>query len=128
MSRSSSPKAIPETQTLTDAVERLTEEVRVLRDAIDEIRQELQWTAQNRSPGQQSEQAVPVLKRTAADPCAADWNERLVIIRESSMEKSATRQSTLNEPTTPDSESQMVARLPTMSKLFTESGDQRMLF
>ncbi|MBI1314485.1 hypothetical protein GC176_24600, partial [bacterium] len=60
---------------VADSVDRLTAEVRVLRDVLDEIREDFSWVTRNGLPVQ------PVIhtrvKRMALDPCADDWGERL---------------------------------------------------
>ncbi len=66
---------------LRQEVADLKNHVGVLIDAIDELRQELQWLTRNGLPSREEPRPIPVLKRMAADPCAADWGERLVIER-----------------------------------------------
>jgi len=57
----------------------LKNHLRLLVDAIDEIRDELQYLNINGIRTREPLPAVPVLKRMALDPCAIDWNERLVM-------------------------------------------------
>ncbi|TXT36020.1 MAG: hypothetical protein FD138_1126 [Planctomycetota bacterium] len=57
---------------LTDAVNRLADETRVVRDVLDEICEDLVWVTRNGIPGRQGEQ-------TRLDPLSADANERLEI-------------------------------------------------
>jgi cell division septum initiation protein DivIVA len=47
------------------SIEALTEEVEVLRDAIDELREELQWAVRNERPLR--------ITSMSADPCAKDF-------------------------------------------------------
>ena len=70
-----------EDQELRDAVAELKDHIRVLIDSIDEVRDELQWLTRNGLPSAEPLPIVPVLKQMAADPCADDWSERLVIAR-----------------------------------------------
>ena len=65
----------------------LRQEVSRLRDHIEErqviicdILEEFVLLTGNRRPAAPAS-ITPVLKRMAADPCADDWNERLLIIR-----------------------------------------------
>ena len=80
-----------EVQELRDAVVELKDHIRVLINVIDEVRDELQWLTRNGLPSVEPLPTVPVLKQMAADPCAGDWSERLVIARGDS-------QSRLGEP------------------------------
>lgn len=73
-------KADPESaEAVAASVDRLAEEVRILRTAIDEIRDEIAWAARNCQSCRSKEHAV--VQRMAVDPLAADWNERLQIDR-----------------------------------------------
>ena len=58
---------------LANAVEDLNQEVRVLREAIDELRETLQWACQNKG----AEQTYSVLKSFPLDLSADDWHERV---------------------------------------------------
>ena len=74
-----SKEANGELATLTGAIGRLSDQVQVLREAVDDFRTDFQWAVHNRPS-----MKVPrpsVLKRMAADPCALDWAERLHIER-----------------------------------------------
>lgn len=64
---------------LTDAVHRLADEVRVVRDVLSEFHTDFSWLLQNGMPHQPQE--LVVVKRMARDPLAADWSERLVVER-----------------------------------------------
>ena len=61
---------------LPDSITELSAEVRVLRDAIDELREVLQW--QTRNP-QGPIQAVPIVQSMALNPGTADWAENLTL-------------------------------------------------
>ncbi|MBC7815552.1 MAG: hypothetical protein IAG10_01490 [Planctomycetaceae bacterium] len=60
---------------LTDAVNRLADEVRVVRDVLDETREDLGWLTRNGLPNQTTVHTQ--LVRMARDPLAFDANERL---------------------------------------------------
>lgn len=75
-SQSSAPDEIAE---LRDEIASLKDHIRLLVDAIDEVREELSWLTRNGLPSREPLPPVPVLKQMAADPCAEDWGERLVI-------------------------------------------------
>ena len=62
-----------ESDRLPDSIDDLHTEVRVLREAVDELREVLEWQSHNRLPTQ----SVPVLKGMAANPSADDWSARL---------------------------------------------------
>ena len=64
---------------LADSVDRLAGEVRVLRNVLDEIREEFSGVTQNGLPVKPVEYAC--VKRMALDPCAEDWGEKLEIVR-----------------------------------------------
>ena len=77
------PHAPVTNEAVEDLVRCITEaadQIAVLREAIDELRVDFSWAVQNK---RLSRGACPVLKRMAADPTAADWRERLEIVRES---------------------------------------------
>lgn len=67
--------------TLSQEVETLRLEVRVLRQAIDEVREELQYLNTNGLRLRDLDQLphVGILKRMAADVTSKQWSERLVI-------------------------------------------------
>jgi len=79
--RSNTPPAPDEIAELREEIASLKDHIRLLVDAIDEIREELSWLTRNGLPSREPLPPVPVLKRMAADPCAEDWGERLVIER-----------------------------------------------
>ena len=60
---------------LTDAVNTLANEARVVRDALDEVREELSWITRNGIPSRGGEHLQ--LVRLARDPFAEDAIERL---------------------------------------------------
>ncbi len=59
---------------LTDAVNHLADEVRVVRDVLSEIREDVGWVSRNGIPGRQGEHTQIV--RIASDPLAPDANVR----------------------------------------------------
>ncbi len=73
------PPASDEITELREEIASLKDHIRLLVDAIDEVREELSWLARNGLPSREPLPPVPVLKQLAADPCADDWGERLVI-------------------------------------------------
>ena len=77
--RKSAPAAAPESDPLALAVDRLTAELAVLRQVIDEIREDFSWVTRNGLPVRPIEHVH--VKRMALDPCAEDWGERLEIER-----------------------------------------------
>ena len=81
MAKEGETTAATECEELRHEVAELKEVIRVLIDSIDEVRDELQWLARNGLPTGESLPMSPVLKQMAADPCADDWGERLVIER-----------------------------------------------
>lgn len=81
MAKKSAPAATsaPEADPLALAVDRLTGEIALLRQVVDEIREDFSWVTRNGLPVQPIEHVH--VKRMALDPCAADWGERLEIER-----------------------------------------------
>lgn len=63
---------------LSDSVTELSQQVAVLRDILDEIREEVSWAVRN---DRVLVATVPVLKRMAVDPTTDDWGKQLVIQR-----------------------------------------------
>lgn len=63
-------------QRLANAVNRLADEVRVVRDVLDDVREDLGWITRNGIPGRASEHTQ--LLRLARDPFSPNANERLV--------------------------------------------------
>lgn len=73
------PSPTPDGEPLVDAVHRLTAEITVFRQVIDEIREDFSWLTRNGLPVQPIEHVHVV--RMALDPCADDWGDRLEIER-----------------------------------------------
>lgn len=94
------PPAPDEIVELREEIASLKDHIRLLVDAIDEVREELSWLTRNGLPSREPLPPIPVLKQMALDPCAEDWGERLVIERGESHRPS-------QEPTDP-TESQPV--------------------
>ena len=63
---------------LTDAVNHLAEELRVVRDVMDEIREDLGWITRNGIPGRHCEHTHIV--RMARDPLAPNANASLRVL------------------------------------------------
>jgi hypothetical protein len=82
MTKSAKPSA-PESarwqhvERLTDAVNHLSDEIRVVRDLLSEIREDLGWITRNGVPGHRGEHTHIV--RMARDPLAPDANEHLEV-------------------------------------------------
>lgn len=81
MAKKSAPAAAPtsEPDPLALAVDRLTGELALLRQLMDEIREDFSWLTRNGLPVQPIEHVH--VKRMALDPCADDWGDRLEIER-----------------------------------------------
>lgn len=78
--RQSAPtKSVEESQQLAESVDRLTDELRSLGTVLESIREDVSWVTRNGLPVQPVEHIH--LTRMARDPCADDWNERLVVER-----------------------------------------------
>lgn len=71
------PRRSEHVERLTDAVNHLADEVRVARDVMDEIREDLGWVTRNGIPGRNGEHTQ--LVRMARDPLSPDANERLEV-------------------------------------------------
>ena len=82
MNRRKTPSAPePEPSELAREVESLRNEVRVLRQAIDEVREELQYLNTNGLRLRDVDQLprIGILKRMAADVTSSEWSQRLQI-------------------------------------------------
>ena len=76
------PSTSADMQELREEVSSLREIVRVLIDIAEGIREELQWLTRNGLPaGEAGMSFLPVVRRMARDPAAANWNDRLVMDR-----------------------------------------------
>ncbi len=71
------PARLQHLERLTDAVNRLADEVRVVRDVLSEIREDLGWVTRNGVPGYRGEHTQ--LVRMACDPLAPNANDRLEV-------------------------------------------------
>lgn len=65
-----------EPDAVAEALDRLSDELTVLRDVLDEIRSELQWANRNREDGPWKPAPVHITSMPR-DPTAPDWAERL---------------------------------------------------
>ena len=79
--RRSKPESAPveDPNPLAESVDRLTSELRVLRQVLDEVREDVSWVTRNGLPVRPVEYSC--VKRMALDPCAEDWGEKLVVER-----------------------------------------------
>ena len=64
---------------VVEAVDRLSAEVRCLREVLDEVREDFSWVTRNGLPIQPMEHVR--VRRMARDPSADDWAARLVVDR-----------------------------------------------
>ncbi len=110
MAKGNETLATARNEALQNELAELKELIRVLVDAIDQVRDELQWLTRNGLPAGERLPTVPVLTQMAADPCADDWGERLVIARRDS-------DSSADEQAHP-SDSQPAKQEPAPGKLF----------
>lgn len=70
-----------ECEQLVDAIERLADELRVVRDVLDEKREDLNWIVRSdRITARQSGHSI--LNGMSLDPTSDDWREQLHIVRE----------------------------------------------
>lgn len=69
------PPAPDEVRELREEIASLKDHIRLLVDAIDEVREELGWLTRNGLPLREPLPPIPVLKQMAVDPCADDWGE-----------------------------------------------------
>ena len=88
--RRSKPESAPveEPNPLAESVDRLTGELRVLRQVLDEVREDFSWVTRNGLPMKPVEYSC--VKRMALDPCAEDWGEKLVVERSTYDPRTAT--------------------------------------
>lgn len=64
---------------LSESINHLAEQVEVLREAIDEVRELYRWALDNRQDASPVQGAI--LRRMARDPCDPHWSDRLEIVR-----------------------------------------------
>ena len=77
MAKSFRPKSATEKEDnpLFEAVAALAGEVGLLRQTLDDLRDDFRWVTRNGLPIQSIEHVI--VKRMALDPCADDWSNRL---------------------------------------------------
>jgi hypothetical protein len=89
MARRGSPSKPPAAEDphelLANSVDRLSSEIRVLREVLDEIREDFSWISRNDLAIQPIEHVH--VRRMALDPCAEDWGDRLEVERSVSTPK-----------------------------------------
>lgn len=78
-SQAISPGLSAEPDPLVAVVQRLADELRIFRDVIDGIREDISWVSRNGLPIQPIEHVV--VRRMALDPCAPDWRDQLQLER-----------------------------------------------
>ncbi len=76
-----------EADPLHESVDRLAMEIRLLREVMDELREQYSWITRNGLPVQPVEHFV--LKQMARNPCAKDWGKRLKVVRWTETPKSS---------------------------------------
>lgn len=69
---------------LVECLDRLADEIRVVRDVLDAIHDDFNWVTRN---GQRSDHLHQhsILKEMALDPTTDDWGERLRILRDTAV-------------------------------------------
>lgn len=78
MAKSSRTKPGSESDSaIAAAIDRLTEEVRVLRQTVDELREEVQWGVRNALDPPQERLPARRITSLPLDPCAEDFAERV---------------------------------------------------
>ncbi|MDB5388244.1 MAG: hypothetical protein JWM11_3890 [Planctomycetaceae bacterium] len=75
----SEPASSSQPDPLRESVDKLSQEIGLLREIMDQIREDLCWVTRNGLPIQPIEHVV--VKQMALNPCAKDWGDRLVIER-----------------------------------------------
>jgi hypothetical protein len=75
MTRRNTPS--PDPDAVAEALDRLAQELAVLRDVLDDIHSELQWANRNRPDHEGDRWAIRRITSMPLDPTAPDWAERL---------------------------------------------------
>lgn len=119
MAKRTEAPASDETAELRREIADLKDQVKVLTDILDEIREEISWVTRNGLPMRTPLPVSPVLKRMALDPMAVDWGERLQMVRGECQEFEAERPPVVQAP---------VSREPPPGQLLSKPGEQRRLF
>src|SRR5581483_7684096 len=73
------PPAAPEESALAASIDRLSGELRMLTDVLEEIRVEFQWLTNNGLPMQAMEHVV--VHKMGLDPYAADFHDKVELAR-----------------------------------------------
>ena len=71
-----------ESSLLAESINQLTSEMALLRQVLDEVREDFSWLTRNGLPVQPIEHIV--IQGMASDPCADDWCDKLQITRTTS--------------------------------------------
>lgn len=113
----SAPEAVAPQEPLAAEVESLRIEVRVLRQAIDEVREELQYLNNNGVRLRDIDQLPPIgiLKRMASDVTSSDWSQRLQIDHGNRTETDQKPAETNGKNESPSEQSPSLASTPTPS-------------
>lgn len=113
----STPEAAAPQEPLAAEVESLRIEVRVLRQAIDEVREELQYLNNNGVRLRDIDQLPPIgiLKRMASDVTSSDWSQRLQIDHGNRTETDQKPAETNGKNESPSEQSPSLASTPTPS-------------
>jgi hypothetical protein len=119
MAKRSETPAPDETAELRHEIANLKDQVKVLSDIMDEIREDIQWVSRNGLPLRTPHPISPVLKQMALDPMAEDWGKRLKIVRQ---EESAVEEAEIRPSQSAASQSQPA------NQLSSKPGEQRRLF
>jgi len=73
----SKPAAAPKPDPLAESINRLAGEIGLLREVIDEVREEFTWLTRNGLPVQPVEHII--LQKLPLNPCDPHWNEKVQI-------------------------------------------------
>src|SRR5205823_828965 len=73
------PAPLANADRLAESVDRLTAELTILRQVIDDLREDFSWVTRNGIPVQPIEHVL--VKRMALNPLAGNWNELLQVER-----------------------------------------------
>jgi hypothetical protein len=104
---------------LLDAVQALTDEVRVLRHAVDELREEIQYAVRNLIDMPEVMQHARPLTSMPIDPAAPDFAERVNRLTPADLPPEEPAAASHPDPLPPQAPP---------GKLLTEPGDQTRLF
>lgn len=101
MAKSRKPAALETRDELAEAVEVLTAEVRVLRHAVDELREEIQYATRNVFDRPEPPLPHRRIVSMPLDPCADDFGERINALTPADLPPEAEVQEQSSEPAAP---------------------------